>query len=299
MRFSVSSLLTLAVAATAVVAQPSKRAFSLNPPKDYIHEVKWDELAPAPTEAVTNAKRFAQGLPPLNPRRRNPNRGVHHGAAHARHGTRVASAPRAETSPSAPTPHTCNILVKNASSGEELGYISKEWNEYAEYGPLESGQDDALEVSFSASPDTRTDQIDLITTNGKSAAHPFLGATVGYASDDDDLGPGDADYLLLVGTTQTPPGSTPSLEANNSFSEVSEIHTSSESGIWSFDPVSRAFEVRWTNTDKSVVGLHILWSNEEENDLFTLTADPVALKEKFGGNAPVVTFTCVTPTVAV
>ncbi|KAH7338105.1 hypothetical protein B0J17DRAFT_660803 [Rhizoctonia solani] len=299
MRFSVSSLLTLVVAATAVVAQPAKRGLHLNPPKDTLHEVKWAELPPAPIEPLTNAKRFAQGLPPLYPKRRNPNRGFHHGAVHARQGTRVASAPRAETSPSVPSSNKCNILVKNSSTGQELGFISKEWNNYAEYGPLQSDQDGALEVSFSASPDTRTNQIDMITTNGMSAAHPFLGAAVGYGSDDENIGAENANYLFLVGTTQTPAGSPPSTDANNSFSEVSGTEAASESAIWSYDPTSRALIIQWVNSDGSSADADILWSSEEGNDLFTLTGDASAFKEKYGVDAPEVTFTCVPPTVVV
>ncbi|CAE6435749.1 unnamed protein product [Rhizoctonia solani] len=299
MRFSVSSLLTLVVAATAVVAQPARRGLRLNPPKDTLHEVKWGELAPAPIEGITNAKRFAQGLPPLRPKRRNPNRGVHHGAVHARQGTRVASAPRSETSPSVPTSTKCNILVKNSSTGQELGYISKEWNSYAEYGPLQGSQDDALEVSFSASPDTPTSQIDLVTTNGKSAAHPFLGAAVGYGADDANIGHGSPNYLFLVGTTQTPAGSTPSTEANNSFSEVSGAEAASESAIWSYDPISRAFSIQWVNEDGTSAEADILWSSEEGNDLFTLTGDADEFRSHYGIDPPEVTFSCVSPTVVV
>ncbi|CAE6436450.1 unnamed protein product [Rhizoctonia solani] len=299
MRFSVSSLLTLVIAATAVAAQPGKRAPSLNPPLSTLHEVKWEELPPAPIEALTNAKRFARGLPPLNPRRRNPNRGVDHGAVHARRATPVASAPRSETSPVARTLNKCKILVKNTSTGQELGYISKNWNKYAEYGPLESSQDNALEVSFSASPDTRTDRIDLLATNGKSPAHPFLGAAVGYGSSDENLGAGSPNYLVLVGATQTPAGSSPSNEANNSFSEVSNVESASESAIWSYDPSSRVFTAEWVNTDGSSVNAHILWADQEENDLFTLTGDADAFRTTYSIDAPEVSLTCVPPTVVV
>ncbi|CAE6426589.1 unnamed protein product [Rhizoctonia solani] len=292
MRFSVSSLLTLAVAATAVVAQPSKRFRQLNPDKASIQEVKWEELTPVSTETVTNAKRFAQGLPPLIPKRRN--RGTHGSAIHAKKGTRVASAPRAETSSVPPTTSKCNILVKDSSTGQELGYVSKEWNSFAEYGPLQSSQINALEVSFTSSAGAAS-QLDLVTTNGKSAAHPFLGAAVGYGSDSEDIGPDSTNYLFLVGTTQTPTGSLPSTEANNSFSEVSGAEAASESGIWSYDSASRVFTAWWINSDGSSVKADILWSSQEGNQLFTLTGDSDMFRSTFGVDAPEVTLTCVPP----
>ncbi|CAE7148455.1 unnamed protein product [Rhizoctonia solani] len=298
MRFSVSSLLTLLVAATAVAAQPSKRSRPLNPPANSLHEVKWAELAPASTVALTNAKRFAQGLPPLNPKRRNPNRGVHHGV-HARQGTRVASAPRSETSPGAPASKNCNILVKDTATGQELGFISKEWNKFAEFGPLESGQNsNALEVSFSAPSDTPSSRIDMVAVNGKSPAHPFVGGAVGYGSDSQDIGNESISYLYLVGTTQTPAGSPPSTEANNSFSEVSDTEAASESAIWSYDPTSRAFTIQWVNTDGTSADADILWSNQEGNELFTLTGDADLFRSTYGVDAPEVSFTCV-PTISI
>ncbi|CAE6501411.1 unnamed protein product [Rhizoctonia solani] len=300
MRFSVSSLLTLVAAATAVAAQPAKRGVPLNPPSSSLLEVKWAELPAAPIEALTNAKRFARGLPPLNPRKRTPNRGVHNGALHARQATHVASAPRAETSPVAPISTKCNILVKNSATGQELGFVSKEWNDFAEYGPLESTQDNALEVSFSASPDTPTHQIDLLAVNGKSPAHPFMGAGVGFGSEDPTIGPGNPNFLFLLGVTQTPAGSTPSSEANNSFSQATGADSPSESAIWSYDPITRVFTSQWVNPDGSSAKTNILWSNQDgRNDLFTMTGDADAFRAKYGVDAPEVNFTCVPRNIAV
>ncbi|KAG8761506.1 hypothetical protein FRC11_013768 [Ceratobasidium sp. 423] len=292
MHFSVSSLLTLAVAATAVVAQPAKRALSLNPTKDYLHEVKWKELAPVSIHPATNAKRFAQGLPPLVPKRRN--RGTHGGALHANKGTRVASAPRAETSPVPPATAKCNILVKDISSGASLGYVSAQWNDFAEYGPLQASQLDALEVSFTYSADSAK-QLDLVATNGKSAAHPFFGASVGFASTNEDIREDNYNYLLLTGNTQTPAGATPSYAASNSFSEASSVPVASESAIWSYDPASQALTAWWVNNDGSSVSPHILWSNQNDQTFFTLTGNPGLFKGIFGVDAPEVTFTCVPP----
>ncbi|KAF8731542.1 hypothetical protein RHS02_07573, partial [Rhizoctonia solani] len=294
MHFSFSSLLTLAVAATAVVAQPSKRdARKLNPSKEVVHDVKWDELSPSSTEVITNAKRFAAGLPPL-PRKRNSNRSVHNRVAHAR-GTRVITAPRSETSPSPPNSLNCNILVKNVATGESLGYVSPAWNDFAEYGPLQNSQDGALEVKTSYSGDSPK-QLDLVALNGKSAAHPFVGASAGYGSSDENISSNSSNYLILTGNTQTPPGSRPSYEASNSFSETTSIPVASESAIWSYDSTSREFTAHWVNTDDSSVSAYILWSNQENNSLFTLTGNATIFKETYGvEDSPIVSFTCVPP----
>jgi len=203
-------------------------------------------------------------------------------------------------SPIAPTSTTCLILAKNAATGQELGFVSKDWNSYAEYGPLESTQEKALEVSFSASPDTPSHQIDLLAVNGKSPAHPFVGAAVGFGSDDENIGAGSANYLILVGTTQTPPGSTPSSDANNSFGQATGADAASESAIWSYDPVSRAFTIQWINVDGSSTDAHILLSAQEEGgDLFSLTGDANTFRATYGVEAPEVNFTCVPRTVSV
>ncbi|CEL53637.1 hypothetical protein RSOLAG1IB_06492 [Rhizoctonia solani AG-1 IB] len=295
MRFNFSSLLTIAAAATTVLAHPSKRAQELNPPPSVLKHTEWDKLTPASVETVTNAKRFAQGLPPLNPRRRNPNRSVHRAVAHAR-GTRVITAPRSETSPSVPISEKCNILVKKAGTEENLGFVSPEWNRFAEYGPLQGAQDGSLEVAMSYSSDSHK-QLDLLTTNGKSAHHPFFGASSGYGSSDDDLKEDTPNYLILTGNTQTLPGSSPSYDAENSFSEETSIPVSSQSAIWEYDPTSKNFSAWWVNADGSSVKPRILWSNQGDT-MFVLTQSPAMFRETFGVEAPEVTFTCVQPVVA-
>ncbi|CAE6508039.1 unnamed protein product [Rhizoctonia solani] len=65
MRFSILSFITLAAA--AVAAQRSRRAVYFNPPASVVRHVDWLALPPASIEPTTNAKRFAQGLPPNNP----------------------------------------------------------------------------------------------------------------------------------------------------------------------------------------------------------------------------------------
>ncbi|KAF8603690.1 hypothetical protein BDV93DRAFT_523160 [Ceratobasidium sp. AG-I] len=283
MRFVLTSFAALGVAALAV-AQSSR---PLNPPLSVIRPIE-DAAPAAPAEPLTNAKRFALNMPPASPKaHRRLHRGVSpHG------GSRVRSAPRAATSPTPPVSNKCNILVKDSSTGQELGFISREWNSFAEYGPLQSSQIGALEVAFSYSSDSLS-QLDLLTTNSKSAAHPFMGASLGYGSDSGDIGPGNTNYLFLTGSTQTPAGSPPSYEASNSFSEVSGGEAASETAIWTYDPLSRALTSYWTNSNRSVSKAYILWSSQEGNELFTLTGDPALFMSTFGIDAPEVTFICV------
>lgn len=63
MRFTLNLFAALALATTAL-AQPSRRALSLNPDASAVHPI--DDVPN--TGPITNAKRFAMHLPPLTPR---------------------------------------------------------------------------------------------------------------------------------------------------------------------------------------------------------------------------------------
>jgi hypothetical protein len=74
MHFSTSSLVTLAIAVSSVGAQYA----AVNPPASEVKDVDWSALPPVSNDVSTNAKRFAQGLPPINPVKRGPHRGGPH-----------------------------------------------------------------------------------------------------------------------------------------------------------------------------------------------------------------------------
>ncbi|KAG8693586.1 hypothetical protein FRC11_002803, partial [Ceratobasidium sp. 423] len=249
MRFSISSFFTLAVAATAVVAQPAKRAVSVNPPHRLNQHVDLTALPPAQVGPVTNAKRFAQGLPPLPIKRRG---GPHNDGAYHREGTRVAAAPRAETSSTPPTNTKCNILAKT-SDGATLGYISAAFNDFGEYGTPQGSQAGALEISF---PQGSTSQVSFVAASAPDAINsfPYLSAAVGYMSDGDDLGSGSSNYIAITGNSgPTDPGSPPSSSTSNSYTTRTGQPANSETSIWTYDPTTQNIQAVWVNTDgKSV-----------------------------------------------
>ncbi|KAL5633958.1 hypothetical protein ACGC1H_005970 [Rhizoctonia solani] len=173
MHCSILSFVTLLVVASTAAAQPTKRLISINPPQNL--RVNLTALPPVEVAPKTNAKRFAQGLPPLSPVKRHPHRGgPHRDGGNPHKGTRVAFAPRAEVSAAARTKVKCNILVK-PTSGSTLGYISPIFNDFGEYGPLQTSQAGALEIAFSntASSGLVYGPADFLTTNNVDTINSF------------------------------------------------------------------------------------------------------------------------------
>ncbi|KAJ1305344.1 hypothetical protein OPQ81_000360 [Rhizoctonia solani] len=309
MRFIISSFITLAVAATAVVAHPTKRSLSVNPPHSRNRHVDLTALPPADISPVTNAKRFAQGLPPLSPVKRRPHRGgPHQDEAYQHGGTHVASAPRAETSPSPPTNVKCNIFAKT-SDGASLGYISAAFNDFGEYGTPQASQAGALEVSFKLSGDTSgasdLSQLNLLAASAPDAINsfPYLSATVGYMSDSDDLGSGSSNYVAITGNSgPSDPGSRPSSSTSNSYSTRTGQAANSETAIWTYDPATRDINAVWINTDGKSVSTTFVYfiDGETENgagNTFLATGDFGAFQGLFGctDTCRPVKLTCVPP----
>ncbi|KIO25198.1 hypothetical protein M407DRAFT_25422 [Tulasnella calospora MUT 4182] len=115
--------------------------------------------------------------------------------------TPAASAARSNISISPPVPHQCNILVKNVADGSTLGYLSPQWNSFGEYGACQADQACALKVTFNASPDAASDELDFIAANGPNSLYPYFGAR--FSSSNDNLGPGNSNYAYIAGTTQS------------------------------------------------------------------------------------------------
>ncbi|CAE6437318.1 unnamed protein product [Rhizoctonia solani] len=215
-------------------------------------------------------------------------------SAYPKQGTHVASAPRSKTSPSLPIKKRCNILVKEVDgNGTVFGFVSAAWNRYAEYGPVEPSQNGSLEVSFSYSTDSLI-QLDLLATNGPSARYPFVGGTSGFASTSYNLSSGSYNYVYITGTTQTPPGSPPVEDDNNSFGDAIGIPGAAESAIWTYDPVTNDLSPQWVNVDGSTLANYLIYANDF-NNAFIVTGDPVTFRETFGAPYPRIAFTCVAP----
>ncbi|EUC60501.1 hypothetical protein RSOL_348590 [Rhizoctonia solani AG-3 Rhs1AP] len=266
MRCGVLSFVSLLVIASTVAAQPTKRLVSINPPQNL--RINLTALPPVEVTPITNAKRFAQGLPPLSPVKRHPHRrGPHHDGGYPRKGTRVAFIPRAEASPSVPTKH-CNILVK-PTNGSILGYISPVFNDFGEYGTPQTSQAGALEITFSytASSGSVYGPADFLTTNNVNATNsfPYLSAALGFMSDGDNLGPGNVNYLVITGNSgSTGSGSTPSNSTGNSYVTRTGQSANSTTAIWTYDPTNQDIRVMWTNSDGGLVPTKLVYVQDTE-----------------------------------
>ncbi|KAJ7896498.1 hypothetical protein B0H13DRAFT_1885117 [Mycena leptocephala] len=222
---------------------PTRRSLSLNPSPDDMDlaNLARDITTPAP-EPLTNAQRFAIGLPPLTPRRL---------------GMQVW--PRAVSSPLPPVTQTCIISVTGID-GTDYGFVKPQWNGFGEYG-VQATKEGALEILFTYSPDS-PNSINLQATNGQSAARPLMGAVSGFASTSNEFSAGSYNYAYVAGTTQTAAGAPPDSAAANSFTDATGIPESSESAVWIYDPVTQALTAQWINTDGSMPGTHIVWADD-------------------------------------
>ncbi|KAJ7859817.1 hypothetical protein B0H14DRAFT_2576980 [Mycena olivaceomarginata] len=136
-----------------------------------------------------------------------------------------------------------------------------------------------------------------LTSQPRRARHSPIGAIAGFVSTNDDLSTAVFNYAVLGGTTQTPPGSSPSNTGDNSFSHATTAPATLESAIWTFDQTNNALTSQWRNTDGSSPVTHIVYTNEKLVDagaeLLMLTERVSALQDAFGVGNPEVTFTCV------
>ncbi|KAJ7807348.1 hypothetical protein B0H14DRAFT_3764722 [Mycena olivaceomarginata] len=220
----------------------------------------------------TNAQRFALGLPPLPPHRRDPN-----------------AAPGAATSPLPPLVIRCNIMG-TAQDGTVLGFISPFWEggmgQYGTFQPLPLG---ALEVSFPFSPDS-PGRINLKAKNSPDPTYPFFGGVVGVQSSNSNIGRESSNYIALAGTVETPPGATPDANFDNSYVHGQAV----ESAIWSYDPLTQILAPDWINTNGGEPQPDIIWG--AGYPFLMLVGDPRVLPD-FGPNAGLkpLSFTCVPP----
>lgn len=283
MRFGISSLVTLAVIARSA-AEPTR---SINPPLSVVRDVDLANLPPAP-EPATNGERFAQGLPPMKPRSRKHRTGSHRDVVHPEQGTRVASAPRSETSPSPPVQKRCKLAVKAYRNSSVYGYVGSTLNDFGEYG-LQDTQDAALVVSFTYSSGSSS-LLDFRAENGPTKAYPYVGGAVSYSSSDNNIARGSPNYAYIVGTMQTLTG--PAKAGENTFSTATGIPADYESAIWTYDPDTNDIDVQWINSDGSAPATGVLYA-DDGNDAFLITASGNQLPNTGGMNYPRVSFACV------
>lgn len=270
-KFSTFFVSLLAIGATGVSAlksiQPEASKISARSDaftsRDYID-----------VERMTNAKRLAQGQPPLPPRRRN------HADLAAR------------TKPSAsPTPGrvlTGSIQITNSRTGEFLGYVGKTYQLYGEYGPVNKLKN-ALKVKIPGVTNGKSGPLQIIGKNGDNV-YPNVGAIVGYQNTDAALSEGSPNYVYIGGVAQTAPGATPQT-AGSAFYQATGIQEKVESAVWFFNTNNRKITFGWVNPDGTVAQAAKLALYKPDNVLIAV-GDLAKFKDEFGAAVPV-TFTLV------
>ncbi|QRV93407.1 hypothetical protein RhiJN_21425 [Ceratobasidium sp. AG-Ba] len=226
----------------------------------------------------TNAKRFALGMPPLKPKLRR---------------TRVASAPRAQTSPTPPTQVSCNVLA-TFLNGTTFGYLSRSFSTNHTYYAFEHSTDDALLVSFSYTDDDYH-QISLTTNGPQNQRYPYLGGVLAPESVDNNLSR-PTNYAYLAGTTDTPPGSI-AVTGPNTYDNSRPMETA----IWVYGAVDQSLIPQWVNSANSgyseMPTTHLVYISDEQR--LVVTGDPLALLTAHPYTATILRFKCVPPVVPV
>ncbi|KAG9044179.1 hypothetical protein FS837_008686 [Tulasnella sp. UAMH 9824] len=245
--------------------------------------------------ALTNAQRFARGLPPKKPKL-------------------VKGSPvrRVQSSPTPLTSYRGYVQVSRADGVENRVYLARLRAAGSSYFPgVTWNVTDALIVNFKLpTGEARGSTLDF--TFESSAApgnYPYLGLVQGRDDVDSNIAVGSWHYLYTTATGQTAPNATPQ-NPGNSWSYVFGKPRTSESAIvrlpsialarttlisldlvrkWSFDSATNAITAQWINTDGSKPPTY-LWLEGITNAL-RATADPGQVDAKYPG----IGFTVVTP----
>jgi len=231
-------------------------------------------------ERETNAKRFAQGLPPLPPR-----------------SMRRATLTTEDLVPEAYNPKPSNkpnptaflIEVSNKKTGRFIGYVGRTFEVFGEYGPVTAAAD-ALQVEVNGLHSGISGPLDIREINGDNT-FTFVGGIVGFASDSAALKHGSFDYLYVGGTKRTPDFSTPDA-INNAFTQATGINEDSESSIWVYDSDLNELTAEWINPDGNIAATDKIVLFEPDN-VFVVVGDLDSFEAEFGSGGTVVTFSLV------
>ncbi|KAG8942460.1 hypothetical protein FRC04_003628 [Tulasnella sp. 424] len=185
-------------------------------------------------DVLTNAQRFARGLPPKKPKL-------------------IQGSPVRRQQPSS-TPsdsYRGYIQVNRADGSGTLGYISQSSLSGAQTR-YQSDTSTALIVDFKLPAGaTSGSTLDFtIESSDLSGNYQYLGLVQGRDDNDSDIAAGSYQYLYIAATAQTAPNATPR-NAGNSYSSATGRSRTSESAVWSFDGTTNAITVQWVNSDGS------------------------------------------------
>ncbi|EIN08583.1 hypothetical protein PUNSTDRAFT_134956 [Punctularia strigosozonata HHB-11173 SS5] len=209
-----------------------------------------------------NAERLRLGLPLKKPRWRTSSSN--------------GPVPKRATPSSIPVTYSGALRVLNLDdAGSVLGYVGGTLNEWGEYG-IVADVEDALLVSFTTADPTQPFEI----STPSQGTYPYLGATVGYSSTDDDLAVGSYNYAYLNGVVDDTSSSTPAVAELSSFTVRTGYLRYSESAIWTYDLDTCLFSAQWTNTDGSAPATEIVY--EAEDNAIAFTGDVAAFVDAIG-----------------
>ncbi|KDR77103.1 hypothetical protein GALMADRAFT_246294 [Galerina marginata CBS 339.88] len=215
---------------------------------------------------MTNARRFAAGLPPLPPKRRA-----------------TATTPAHRPSPSAvppSSPSQAYIEVREATTRMSLGFISSKYNAFGE-GGLTTHPNDRMAFALPAPGGPMS----LTTINGPNAKYPVFGGIKGFSSSDANIGPASSNYATLGSTIPTTRNSPP-VTAENTFSDATGLPEPVESAIWTYDPASGTLTPQWVNANSSAPTPSSYAGYT--GDFLVLTGDPAAFANTYGATTWVV-----------
>ncbi|KIK66795.1 hypothetical protein GYMLUDRAFT_912941 [Collybiopsis luxurians FD-317 M1] len=180
--------------------------------------------------SLTNAKRFAMGLPPKPPRRLpTASESTPHARPSSYHRKRLVGC----------------LHVRDASDGRWLGYLSRNLNAFGEYGPTTyAAQRLMVKVDTAAEG-----PINVATMNGQETDLPYMVGITGFANDASGLHPGNYNYVYLGAGGRTAANVSPRA-ASNSFTRATGNAEAIESMIFVLEPALNIVPF-WINGDGS------------------------------------------------
>ncbi|KAG8965112.1 hypothetical protein FRC03_000918 [Tulasnella sp. 419] len=218
------------------------------------------KASPTGTTRVTNAERFAKGLPPAVPQgfiKRNIG-----GVVRFVPGQRRETVPRTIPSAAPAVSYSGSIKVIRRTSGEVLGFIGKRFDKERLY-TLAASKSRRLIVQFTTASGA---PFEIKAQNNPKTDYPYLGFAVGSADN-------FRVTSLLVGINA---GNSTSQEDQDRDGEVEETD------VWTFNPSTYHLSPIWASSDASNTTLTLFHS---ELGYFGLTNDLNKLMRETGNVA--------------
>ncbi|KAF8317670.1 hypothetical protein DL93DRAFT_2165520 [Clavulina sp. PMI_390] len=180
----------------------------------------------------------------------------------------AANKARASLRLGAPSTSLCGyIKVANATTGQCIGYVSKNFDARGEY--VVDKWNFAVEVAFSAYTTGLTNLISMYNSPAPStrSLSPYIGASIaGYSA---DLGATSPNYAVLTGVSQTSRNARP--QNGRSSTGLPLI----ESAIWTFDSRNYQLTASWMTNSAQLLPATIAYDPEDLHQI-SIAACPIA-----------------------